>query len=391
MVRKLIVLTNSAEKTWRDCARLYFFSYEECVKPVESAEALAFGDRTHKALEAWWKAAKAHPAPTCMECGVSGRTEPRPEAAAEPCSTCDGRGIDRSQWLHAALAALESEPDPFRRATLEALMLGYHERWSAMRWEGPPYDQAPLEVLGVEVQFEGPLVNPTTGGASKTFLNGGKIDALVRVRVDRLNGVDDVKVCPVYVVEHKTTSEDFSAGSPYRRRLRLDTQVSRYHGGARLLGYQDVAGVLYDVIGKPGLKPLKATPPELRKYTKPTAKDPVPRLYANQRENDETPDEYQDRVLASIADGSSFARFEVVRLEHEEHAAAVDTWQHAEAIRDARARNRWPRNTSSCTKYGRPCPYMPVCEGTSTLDNPMRYRRAETPHEELNEPQKEAA
>ena len=199
------------------------------------------------------------------------------------------------------------------------------------------------------------------------------MDVLVRVQGD------------VWVVEHKSTSESFEPGSDYRRRLRLDTQVSGYHVGARLLGHSEVKGVLYDVIGKPGIRPAKATPHDKRKYTKPTSKDPVPRLYAGQRETDESPDEFQERVLEWIAGGGAFARFEVVRLEREEQEAARDTWMRAAEVRDAIKHNRFPRNPNACSAYGRTCWALPICEGTATQNDGTRYRKAETVHEELGE------
>jgi hypothetical protein len=55
----------------------------------------------------------------------------------------------------------------------------------------------------------------------------------------------------------------------------MDGQVSTYFDGAASLGL-DVAGCIYDVIGKPGIRPLQATPVEARKYTKPTKAEPVP-------------------------------------------------------------------------------------------------------------------
>jgi len=338
-MRHLQLITNSAVKTFGSCPRSYQLSYVDLVKPVHAGEALVFGDLLHKSLEAWWLGAKA--------------------------------GVPQDERLSAAIAALQGESDPYRRGTLEALMIGYHERWKALRWEGAPYDGEPIEVVAVEQEFTGPLINPSTGKASKTWQRSGKIDALIRVAGD------------VWVLEHKSSSEDFGPGSPYRARLKLDTQVSGYHVGARLLGHQDVKGVLYDVIGKPNFRPAKATPMASRKYTKGTKADPVPRLYAGQREHDETAEEFQDRVFESVAGGGYFARFEVIRLAHEEEAAARDLWQRAEEMRDAMKLGRWPRNPGSCGLYSRPCSYLPICVGESTPYDGTRYRIAERAHEEL--------
>ncbi len=187
-----------------------------------------------------------------------------------------------------------------------------------------------------------------------------------------------------FVVEHKTSSEDIGLGSRYWTKLTLDAQVSNYLVGARALGFEP-DGVLYDVLRKPGLEPRLATPISDRKYTKPTKSDPVPRLYANQRDRDETPEEYRDRILADIADRPDYyyQRGVVVRLEEEERDAAFDTWQTAEQIRLNRNAGRWPRNVDACSQFGRMCEYWPVCSGEASIDDQIRFVSGET-HPELS-------
>src|SRR3990167_5857191 len=132
--------------------------------------------------------------------------------------------------------------DSFELGRARALLCGYDARW---------LDEA-IETLAVEREFTVPLINPPTGAPSRTFVLSGKIDAIARFADGR-----------TVIVEHKTSSEDISPGSEYWRRLTLDTQISAYYLGARSLGFE-VDGCLYDVLGKPALRPLKATPPEAR-------------------------------------------------------------------------------------------------------------------------------
>jgi PD-(D/E)XK nuclease superfamily len=174
-------------------------------------------------------------------------------------------------------------------------------------------------------------------------------------------------------LEHKTSSEDISPGSIYWKKLTLDAQISNYMIGTRALGYEP-DGILYDVLRKPANDPFTATPLERRTYTKPTKKDPVPHLYATQREVDETPLEYRDRLLALIAEKPDYyyQRGVVVRLEDEERDAAFDTWQVAERIRLSRHSGRWPRNVDSCSQYHRMCDYWEVCTGETTITD-LRY------------------
>ena len=334
----LPLLTTSATKVFRACPRRYRYEYVDGYRSALTPETLAFGTLGHRGLEAWWIAARDYP-------------------------------DDSACWLEAAVAALAQEQDPFRSARAHALIIGYHYRW--IDADGAHLHKGHrVEVLAVEAEFRAPLVNPATGGESRTFQRAGKIDALVRVAGQ------------CYTVEHKTSAEDITPGSEYWQRLTLDAQVSNYHVGARALGYQPV-GCIYDVLGKPALRPLKATPPEARKYVQKTGA-----LYANQRADDETPAEYHTRLLNYIADhpDTSYARGEVVRLEQDEQDAAFDQWQTAASIRESTNAARWPRNPDACQRYGHTCAFFPVCTGIASLDDPTRYRRSERVHEELTAP-----
>lgn len=188
----------------------------------------------------------------------------------------------------------------------------------------------------------------------------------------------------LYAVEHKTSGEDIGLGSTYWKRLTLDSQISNYYVGARALGYEP-SGMLYDVIRKPTLQPYEATPLESRKYTLPTKKEPIPRLYANQRERDETPLEYKERLLIDIGKRPEFyfQRGIVVRLESEEMDAAFDTWQTADAIRVAKNTGRFPRNVDSCHQFGRMCDYWEVCSGTLQIEDNIAFETT-ADHPELD-------
>lgn len=316
--RGVSTLSVSALKSWRACQRLYRYQYVDRMVPVTQDENLVFGTLGHRGLEAWWLAARDYP-------------------------------DDSDAWLRAALAAIDAE-DPFMAAKAEALMLGYHARWAGQRYR----------VLEVESGFELPLVNPETNATSRTWQLVGRTDVLVEDERGRR-----------IVVEHKTSSEDISPGSDYWQRLRLDQQVSTYIEAAKA----DVC--LYDVLVKPGQRPLKATPEELRKYTKPTKKDPEPRLYSNQRAEDETPEEYKARIVEHMDPEKHFARVEVVRLEEDQREAAIGVWQTGVQIRDAKRLKLFPQNPDACHRYGRRCEYLGVCLGEEALDDPYRFKPKE--------------
>jgi hypothetical protein len=252
--------------------------------------------------------------------------------------------------------------DLFDLARAEVMLRGYDARW------GCEMDR--YQVVAVEAEFRAPLVNPETGAASRTWTLGGKLDALVR----------DLHDGTFKVVEHKTATGDVGPGSDYVKRLRLDGQVSVYYAGATALGHP-VDGCVYDVLVKPSLRPYKATPPEQRKYKK----DGV--LYANQRERDETPEEYRARVFEAVASDPNgyFLRADVVRLEDEMREAMADVWQLGVSLRENMNAGRFPRNPDACVRYGRTCEYFPVCCGEASLEDPSLYRHAEVIHPELSE------
>ncbi len=255
-----------------------------------------------------------------------------------------------------ALAAINAEPaDPFDLARATVLLCGYDERWGG----------EVFETLAVESQFRCSLINPDTGRESQTFDLAGKVDAVVRM------------AGRVILVEHKTTSEDIGIGSDYWKRLRLDGQVSLYFDGAASLGF-NVEACLYDVLRKPALRPYLATPADQRKFKKDGT------LYANQRDADETPAEFQARLAEAVAEDPTryYQRGEVTRLDLELDEARHDRWDLARQIRESQLTGRHPRNPEACCRFGT-CSFFPACTGEASLDDPTLFRKLEEVHPEL--------
>ena len=317
------LLTNSRMKVARLCLRKDLYSYQLGYRPAVTDDNLRFGTLAHLGLEAWFGAAM--------------------------------RG--EANRLGAALTALDGEADPFERVRAEEMLRGYDARWR----------DEPMDVLAVEVRFEAALTNPETGAPSKTWRLAGKLDAVIRDAHGR-----------TLIVEHKTSSEDIGQGSDYCRRQRMDGQISTYYEGARTLGH-DVEGCLYDVLGKPGIRPFKATPIDARKFTKDG------RLYANQHAEDETPEEFRLRVCEAIATDPNryFQRGEVVRLEGEMREHLTDIWQFGQGLRDWVRMGRAPRNPDACVYFGKTCSFFPVCTGEASLDDTTRFVKFNTAHPEL--------
>ena len=353
--KALRIISTSEAKTFRRCPRKHHYSYRLRRRPLARASALRFGTLWHVGLEVWWQ-------------------------------TVD---LDRAIL---AMRASDREIDPYELAKAEALLIGYHFYW----------DSESIDVLAVEREFAIDLVNPITGKKSRTFSVGGKADGIVFQP-----GVGHL------IVEHKTTSESVVAGGDYWRKLRMDAQVSTYIAAGKALGF-DIVGCLYDVVSKPTLEPRMATPMESRQYTQKRDKacpeckkksagpaphvvdglvcdggrivtDPGGRLYANQREADETPEEYRSRLVEDIKLDPSgyYARGHVVRLDGEADDAAFDLWATARAIREAELAERYPRHVEACFDFHRACPYFRVCCGEASIDDDGLFRTAKRSHEEL--------
>jgi hypothetical protein len=126
------------------------------------------------------------------------------------------------------------------------------------------------------------------------------------------------------------------------------------------------------------LRPGKATPEDKRKYKADG------QLYANQRLEDETPEQFGARIRTAIAAEPEryYQRGTVVRLAAEEKDAAWDLYQTVRMIRESEKLDLWPRNPEACLRFGT-CPYFDVCTGVQDIEDELFFRKVETKHEEL--------
>jgi hypothetical protein len=328
------IITKSRLAAFATCQRLHDLTYNQGYRSIAPREQADFGSLFHAGLDAWWGAYKEPSAPlAALSDALAAMARYRAEVAT---------AVDEASAAKADL-----------------LMAAYDRRWATAMVE--------WEVLGVEVEFM--VVLP----GRKRLRVSGKLDKLLRRRADQT----------IWFGEHKTSGADLSPGSTYWQRLRMDPQVSIYHLGVRELGHEP-AGCLYDVIENPKQRPLLATPVELRKYTKSTAKEPS-RLYKDQREADETLAEYQTRLAGLISEAPDryFARAEVVRLESEIEESLKDVTEMALQIRTGSLTGTAPRNPDACFKWNRPCDMYDACSGLASLDDDSRFIRLENVHPEL--------
>lgn len=317
------LLTNSSMLQYKKCPRAYKYRYEMNLVPDEDAAALRIGKQFHKGREVYVKTGDAT------------------------------RAVD---------AAIDYEGDAHEAAMLAALLAAHIWYWEQ------PRELADLnfEWIGAEREFAVPLTNPATGRASLTYLLAGKVDA------DPLNAATREPV----IYELKTTGESIDSGSDYWPRLRMDGQISLYVLERQLAG-SPVNKILYDVVRKPAMKPLRATPEEARKYKADGS------LYANQRERDETPQEWADRLYADIMERPEFyfQRREIVRLSADLAEYQREVWMVGKAINWARLNDFWPRTVTPFTCPF--CPYRGPCLENHEPQPGQGFRQVDNPHLEL--------
>lgn len=323
-------LTNSQIGTFRTCQRREYYSYRLGVRPDGQSRALRFGTMMHYGIEL---AAK----------GMS---------ADDAC-----RAV--SDYYNGIMYSGVGNPRDIEIEHMQvvALLNGYFKYWG-----GPQMDYISVSCnIATERQFE--LKVPY-----QKWVFSGKIDGIVEL----VNGQKAIR-------ETKTTSEDMSPESDYVAKLRIDNQISGYVLAAKSIGFH-IDTILYDIIKKPGIRPLSATPEESRKYTK------EGKLYANQRETDESASDYYDRLWSYIDANPEryYARYNIPRTDddlNEWREEIIDTMKE---MQESYKKDRKSRNTSACLAFGR-CPYLDVCHSGIEIGGsvPPSFRKVEKIHEEL--------
>ncbi len=280
--------------------------------------------------------------------------------------------------LKAALAAMDS-PNRHALAKARAILRCRHEHY------GNRFDE--FEVLECETEFSFPLLNPETESPSRSFVEAGKIDVLLRRKANRA----------LVVLEFKTTSDDVDAGSDYWDRLRMDTQISKYFLAASQRG-EAVETVLYDVMRKPGQRP--ASIPlrddagfkivlDRNNQRVLTANGKKPRETSDAEQGwmlqtrEETPEEFERRLIEVIGEDPKrfFAQREAPRTDSDILEYMSDAWSLSQQILYFRANKVWPRNPSACKQMGT-CEFYDLCCGRASVDG-IYFAKNNTRHAEL--------
>lgn len=278
-------LSPSALQLYAECPRRYSYRYVHGREPISAAPSLSFGRVMHSALEVFWRDGKEHV----------------------------------GEWLKANATELEES----QAAKLVAMLTHY----------APPRED--YEVVSVEEAFEQPIIHPSKRTGLVSMRLGGRTDAVVRKVADG----------SLWVLEHKSTSDEITGFGPYWQRLAIDRQSSIY---AMASG---AVGVLYDVLRKPALK-VKAN---------------------------ESIEQYGERCAAAIAeDRSRYYQFrEIHKTPADLTETQIDVYQAARLVGVSTREGWWPKNTGACRSLYGTCPFLDVCSGRANLDDPTLFRDRE--------------
>jgi len=325
-----MVSTYSMWSLFRNCRKAVDWRYLQQLVPFERDRNLHFGSIIHECLQTW------HQRRDLEEVlALIGRLYPN-------------RLQDENQRRDWHLAT--------------AMMRGYAARYPAEEFE----------ILALEKTFEGPITNPATGAASRSFVLAGKVDGIVRIGGDH------------FILEHKTAGQ---VDGDYLEKLWTDFQITIYAYYIEQTMGIPITGILYNVLVKAKLQQGKGETEEEyqarraellaeSKTGKTTAKRRLP----------ESDDEFQQRLEEKYADAEMFHR-EMLYLSRDRFdILRAELWELTQAFLNARRRGVFYQNTAFCFNYQRPCAYFALCRSNGNPNVIENFYQRVAPNEELRVP-----
>lgn len=320
-------LSYSSITEFQACPRKWFYNRLSGYKPlVGEARPLGFGNAFHAGQQAWWL----------------GRHD---DDAAARLGAAQAAFLERGREL-----------SPEDQALGQILLTGYAARYAD---QGLMFHAEPIVEQRVWVPVQGP-----DGPAADM-----ELVAVFDVVTYDLEG-------NTVVLEHKTTTSTLDDGSRFWGRFDLNLQVNLYYIIASDLG-RTVGRFVLDAVRAPEMHRELATPPEQREFYKRDGKygkvgDPRP----GTRLADQTPDEFAAMVTDTVLGnpGAFYARRDLSPSPAELERTRADLYTVGRSMVHAVENDLYPRNLQSCYMFNRPCPYLPVCNGETSIENPRLYQ-----------------
>lgn len=323
----LMITTYSMWRLFRNCRKACELRYFRELMPITRDANLAFGSLVHECLELWHRERNLAKVYDLLE------------------RSCPNRNHEDKQKADWQLAT--------------AMLTGYAET----------YAKDNFEVIALEKNFSGPLVNPQTGANSKSFLLAGKVDGIVKQ-----DGL-------YFLLEHKTASQ---IDGSYLEKLWTDFQIVLYSWYIELTMGIKISGIIYNVLVKARLQQSKGeTESEYQeRLADLIAKSKTGRSSAK-RKMPETDEEFYQRLCEKYREPGMFHR-EILYISKDQFTELQsELWELSQSLLDARRRNVFYRNTAYCFQFNKPCAYFPLCrsgENPNLIEN--HYERV-APNEEL--------
>lgn len=323
------VLTHSKRRDFLNCPRYYYLRHEEHLAPRLSKSGrrrgTIFGDALQAARDAM-NAEDPNYTPTTLEAL---------EAAME---TIDQAYVEMFQEITSTEESVDLE---IERIKIRVMVRAYIDRYGFKARR--------------EVELDLPFAHPLTGGFSKTFRLGGKID-----------GIEVVGPSKGRVIEDKFVGQIQKAMID---RLPLDAQSTEYVAALASRGW--AAEVAYRHTLFPGINPKKGKEaPLLTPGGKPSKAKSVP---------PETLDEFERRLEDDVnVDRPEHYFDQQILVFPAEHMAEYESerWVVGQMILQARQLAKtegaaaFPKNPSRCWEWGG-CEFIPLC--TMQQDARDRY------------------
>lgn len=322
-----MVSTYSMWSLFRNCRKAVEWRYLEQLAPIQRDRNLHFGSLIHECLQTWHQQ----------------------RDLAEVLALIDRLRPNRLQ-------------DEYQRRDghlASAMMRAYAARYAVEEFE----------VIALEKTFEGPIVNPATGAASRSFVLAGKVDGVVRIGDD------------YFVLEHKTAAQ---LDSDYLEKLWTDFQITIYSYYIEQTMGIPITGILYNVLVKAKLQQGKGeTEAEYQaRRAELLAKSKTGKTTAKRR-MPETDEEFQQRLAEKYTEPAMLHR-EMLYLSRDRFdILRAELWELTQAFLDAKRRRIFYQNTAFCFNYQRPCPYFALCRSNGNPNLIENFYQRVAPNEEL--------
>lgn len=315
------LLTQSKYRAWRGCPRYFYHRHEQHLEPRAERDGRRRGTIFGSAIFAVQQAEEDGKLIEAEESGMTHRYAVQATVAA----TMD----EFYSEIHPVNQEHHDELQ-LERVKVEVMVIAYLGRYGIDRRR--------------EVVFEMPLINPLTGGRSRTFKRAGKIDGVTTLGNNHARVIEDK-----FVGQIQKAMID---------RLVLDQQIAEYVDALAQRGW--TAEVEYRHTRYPGINPHG------------------PKEYKTKADYPgESLDEFAARLNADVVDRPDFY-FDMQRLlfdasSLEEHRQG--RWAAARGIMRARLDLAhtgelgfaFPKHEWNCNQWGG-CEFLPLCTGQENAD-----------------------